>query len=301
MSMRIFLKNCFVKFMDHAALPLYGAYELKNRLLTDSKAAILVYHKISDLEDGIDAFWNVSPALFARHMAYLAENGFNVLSLDQLCDHIARQTTMPEKSVVLTFDDGYANVYRHAYPVLREYGFPATIFLTGRYTGRNRLYWWDRQLTAEKPDMFDEVRTLAWSEIEEMQSSGLIAFGSHSMSHDHIGKLSPRRMEYELGTSRAYLERKLKRRVRYFAYPGGIREYGDVSDETARVLARSGYELACTSETGRNGLRESRYALKRIGMGRNDNIQLFRAKLVGGYDWVGYAQRAFHRVFKSPW
>lgn len=301
MSARQLLKNAFIALMKHAALPLYGASQLKRRLWRDGKAAILVYHKISDLELGVDAFWNVPPSLFAQHMAYLAEKRFKVLSLEQLLAYIRLKRQLPENSVVLTFDDGYASVYRHAYPLLKRYGFPATVFLTGRYTGRNRLYWWDRQITTRRPDTLEEVRILSWDEIEEMQSSGLICFGSHSMSHNHLGQLSRRRVECELGTSRAYLERKLKKSVTFFAYPGGIRTYGDVSDETARVLAESGYELACTSETGRNGVGGNPYALKRIGMGRDDSLPLFRAKLAGGYDWVEWPQKAFHRMFKSPW
>jgi len=301
MHPRSFLKNSFTKLMNTSAAPLYRIFKIKRRFLPDARIPILTYHKITDIDFGVDAFWNVPPSLFARHMACLAAEGFKVLALHELYDCISMKAEIPRDSVVLTFDDGYANVFRYAYPVLKEYGFPATIFLTGDYSGGKNLYWWDREVAERRPDLYEDVRVLNWDEIKEMQSSKLITFGSHSMSHQHLGQLPRPRIEYELRQSRAYLEKRLNQPVRFFAYPGGIRAYGDISEETDLLLVESGYQLACTSETGRNSLRDNLYALKRIGMGRNDSPSLFRAKLIGGYDWVKWPQRAFHGMFKNPW
>lgn len=301
MSLRSFLKASFITLMQKSASPLYSIFKLKRRFLPDAKVAILTYHKITNIDFGVDAFWSVPPSLFARHMAHLAEEGFKVLALQELLDGISGTVEIPGNCVVLTFDDGYANIFRHAFPILKKYGFPAAVFLTGHYTGGENLYWWDREIVESRSELYEELRTLNWDEIEEMKSSGLITFGSHSMSHDHLARLSRQRIEYELRESREYLEKRLNQPVRFFAYPGGIRAYGDISDETDLLLIKTGYQLACTSETGRNGLQENRYALKRIGLGRNDSTPLFRAKLIGGYDWVKWPQRAFHRMFKNPW
>jgi len=151
----------------------------------------------------------------------------------------------------------------------------------------------------KRPDAGEEVRLLSWKEIEEMQSSGLISFGCHSMTHPHIAQLPRAEIEYELWQSKKLLENKLRKPVTFFAYPFGMKSYGDVNDQTASLLAEKGYTLACTSEIGRNRLNEDIYMLKRMGMGRDDSLNLFRAKLTGACDWVGAAQKTFQRVFKN--
>jgi hypothetical protein len=95
------------------------------------------------------------------------------------------------------------------------------------------------------------------------------------------------------------MEENLKQPVTFFAYPFGMKSYGDINDETAELLVEKGYALACTSEMGRNGPDENIYLLKRMGIGREDSLDLFRAKLAGACDWLGAAQKNFQRVFKN--
>jgi peptidoglycan/xylan/chitin deacetylase (PgdA/CDA1 family) len=299
MPVRHVLKTSFVTLLKALSCPLYGIFRLKYHLRPDDKIPILVYHKISDLTEGLDAFWNVPPSLFAHHMAYISGEGYSVLSLQEFYEYTRQGQEPAQRSVVVTFDDGYASVYKHAYPILKKYNFPATIFLTAGYTGNRHIYWWDQPLLKKRPEVREEVRLLSWEEIEEMQASGLVTFGSHSMSHPHLGELQKTIIEYELEQSKKVLENRLKQPVTFFAYPFGMKSYGDISDQTAELLAEKGYELACTSETGRNSLHENIYMLKRIGLGHDDSINLFRAKLTGAYDWVGLAQKTFQRTFKN--
>ena len=299
MVARRIAKSAFITTLKALSRPLYGFFRVKQFFWPDSKTTILVYHKISDLTEGLDAFWNVPPSLFARHMAYISQGGHTVLSLQAFYDHLRQRREPPPRTVVITFDDGYASVYRHGFPLLKRYGFPATIFLAAQYAGNGSHFWWDEPVASQHPDLGEDVRLLSWGEIEEMQASGLITFGSHSMTHPHLGQLPRTAIEFELEHSKKVLEENLKRPVTFFAYPFGMKSYGDINEETTELLVEKGYILACTSEMGRNGLDENIYLLKRMGIGREDSLDLFRAKLMGGCDWLGTAQKAFQRIFKN--
>ena len=301
MSVRSLSKNSFTLLLRLLSSPLYGTVKLKHRFFPDSKLPILVYHKITDLQEGIDAFWSVSGDLFAEHMAYLRRNNYTVLPLSSLIQHWLSGSRPPPKAVVITFDDGYASVHRSAFPILRRYRFPATVFLTAGHVENGQLYWWDEETVSRKPEAYDQVRLLTLSEIEELKSSGLIEFGSHSMTHPHLGCLGSHELEYELRESKKILEERLRMPITLFAYPGGSRVYNDFNDQTKRLLQQTGYQLACTSLMGRNERDRSLYLLKRIGMSREDVLPVFRAKLTGAMDWVGLAQSAFQLAFKNVW
>lgn len=294
--MRSQVKNAFLLTVQ-AGLPLLnGVFSLKRSLFGDDRVVIIMYHKISHLSEGLDAEWNVSPRLFEEHMEILA-NGFSVIALEDFYQCLVSQRQPPPRSVVITFDDGYASVFQHAFPVLRRYGFPATIFQSVQFTEEQRLFQWDEQTFGDRPELFEHLRGLSWEEIGLMCASGLITMGSHTMSHPHLGRLSPEEIRYEVGESKRLLEQHTGREVTFFAFPGGIKRYGDISDTAIDLLIESGYKLACTSAVGRNTIQENHYNIKRIGIGRRDTAPLFRAKLSGAYDWVRFAQGAFQRVF----
>jgi len=296
---RNFTKTAFLKLLPLLLRSTQRILQAKPGSNTDGRVPILVYHKITDLRLGLDAQWNVPPAMFAEHIAYLRSEKFNVLSLTDFYATLSRKRKLPPKPVVITFDDGYASMYRHAYPALKAFGFPATVFIAVDYVEKRSLFWWDRRVLERLPEAYESLRMLSWSEILEMQSSGIISFGSHTMTHPHLGRLPVEKIEYELATSKAVLERRLGRTIEFFAYPGGIRHYGDLSRETKKMLIHCGYRLACTSVFGRNGFGQNAYELKRIGIERTDSLPVFKAKISGGCDWLEAAQTAFQRVFNN--
>lgn len=295
--MRAQIKNAFLISVRAGAPLLNAGYALRRRLRPDHRVSIVMYHKISTLTRGLDAEWNVSPQQFREQMTMLAGEAFNVISMDQLADCLANGSPPPPNAVVITFDDGYANVYQHAFPILTQLGLPATIFQTVQFADEQRLFSWDEAEYGGQPELFDAVRPLSWDEIRAMRDSGLITMGSHTMTHPHLGRLSPDQIRFEVGESKRLLERHTGRTIRYFAFPGGIRRYGDISDTAVETLIDCGYTLACTSAIGRNAMSDDPFALKRTGIGRVDTLALFRAKLIGAYDWVNHAQGAFQRVF----
>ena len=295
--MRVQLKSAFLLSVRASAPLLNLVYALRRRLRPDHSVAIIMYHKISTLTQGLDAEWNVSPGQFRGQMEMLAGGAFNVISLGQFADCLASGRAPPRNSVVITFDDGYANIYQHAFPVLLELGLPATIFQTVQFAHEQRLFSWDEAEYGDQPELFDAVRPLSWDEIREMCQSRLISMGSHTMTHPHLGLLSPQEIRFEVGESKRLLEEQTGEPIRFFAFPGGIRRFGDISEMALETLVDCGYTLACTSAIGRSAIGDDPFALKRIGIGQIDTPALFRAKVIGAYDWVHHAQKAFQRIF----
>ncbi len=120
-------------------LDLYG---FVRRRLTGSQAVILLYHRVGPREDN----WSsvpVDPAAFERHLRYLAQN-FKVLPLREIAQSLIESQPLPEKTAAITFDDGYKDNYLHAYPLLKKYGLPATIYLTAGHIEKDELFWWDK-------------------------------------------------------------------------------------------------------------------------------------------------------------
>ncbi len=133
-----------IKGLAATSLDRFGVldcYGFLRRNLTKSQVAILMYHRVCPDRDS----WSlspISPREFQKQMEYLGRT-YELLSLDRLASFIHRGKTLPEKAVVITFDDGYKDNYLHAYPFLKKYHAPATIFLTTGHIGSDRLFWWD--------------------------------------------------------------------------------------------------------------------------------------------------------------
>jgi peptidoglycan/xylan/chitin deacetylase (PgdA/CDA1 family) len=113
--------------------------------LGNNKVMILAYHRVLDLSsdfeyDGSNV--SVSVDNFSKQMKFLFEN-YNVISLDQFVKNFHNDISLPKNSVIITFDDGYVDSYRNAYPILKKFNLPATIYLTANYIGSDKLFWWD--------------------------------------------------------------------------------------------------------------------------------------------------------------
>jgi len=121
---------------------LLDSYALLRRKLTKSQVAILMYHRVCPDRDGWSLNELLSPREFEKQIEYFCRN-YEPLPLDHLVSYICQEKTLPEKAVVITLDDGYKDNYLYAYPVLKKYRIPATIFLAAGYIGKDRLFWWD--------------------------------------------------------------------------------------------------------------------------------------------------------------
>ena len=187
------------------------------------------------------------PLVFRRGVERLRARGFRTVALDDVVDGLRRGGEVPRRAVVITFDDGYRSVYDEAFPVLREHGMTATIFLTVGPPGSTS----DRLPTLEGRPM------LAWSEIREMQRAGL-AVGAHTLTHPNLTRLSTARADTEMRTSKAIIEDRLGTAVTCFAYPSGR------FDARSHALARALFASACSDALGFVGPRSDPWALERI-------------------------------------
>ena len=176
---------------------------------------VLAYHKVSDQRPNIIA---VGTSLFRQQQEYLAAN-YRVISPDELADHLEFGTLLPDKAVLLTFDDGYTSVFRHAHPVLKEIGHRAIMFVPTDYIGGGILPH-DRVVAGE-----DAV--LSYEELASMRD--VFEMGSHGCSHRILTHLQPHEIECEIVESKLNLERRLGINVRAFAYPnGGFGDYNEL-------------------------------------------------------------------------
>lgn len=140
MCMLMDVKGLLAAASNHVCI--LDAYAFLRRKLIKSQIVILMYHRVSPIRD-IWSLKPLSPQSFERQIRYFYEN-YNILPLDELAMYIEKGKSLPEKTAVITFDDGYKDNYLYAYPILKKYHLPATIFLTTGSIGTGNLFWWDK-------------------------------------------------------------------------------------------------------------------------------------------------------------
>lgn len=226
--------------------------------MIDSRIPILTYHSI----DNSGSVISTSPAKFRRHMELLKEAGFRTVSLKEIINHIRNGKSFPGKSFAITFDDGFKNVYHEAFPVLKEYGFTATIFLVaGKCGGKNQ---WDNH-----SGNIPILDVLSWDEIVEMSDNG-IDFGAHTMSHPELSVLSIEQAAKEIVDSKSIIQEHLKRAVLFFTYPYGLQTEG------VKGIVKKEFAGACLDKMGYTTLKSDTYSLHRIEMYYFSRNNLFR-------------------------
>jgi peptidoglycan/xylan/chitin deacetylase (PgdA/CDA1 family) len=190
---------------------------------------ILMYHRIDRQTSRLSALTRtltVTPAAFAAQMDWLVRHGFHAVREQQLFAALFKGARLPSKPVLLTFDDGYRDVYTYALPVLARLHLPATAYvITSRISGPDPSF-------------------LTWGELRSAQRQGL-EIGSHTVTHRPLPALSPTVVVRELVASRRTLERHLGHSVQWFAYP-----YGSFSAASAAAVRSAGYVLAVTTQGG---------------------------------------------------
>ncbi len=204
---------------------------------------ILMYHYVSTPPDPSDTLrrdLSVTPEQFASHLAYLTENGYETISLYDLALALQTDVPLPEKPIILTFDDGYADHYTNAYPLLREYGCTGTFFVVTSY------------LDAELPEY------VSWDQITEMYAGGM-SIEPHSYNH---ADLRDRDIDYviwqTLGPKEA-IEARTGETVRFFCYPSG-----KYDDTVIDVLKSEHFWGALTTEQGAEHASDDIFRLQRI-------------------------------------
>ncbi len=231
-------------------------------------AAILMYHHIGDPPPGVK-LWAlyVSRLNFAFQMWYLKKAGYNVISLEALGAMAAEGRPIPPYSVALTFDDGFRDFYTCAYPVLKKYGFPATVFCVTGQCGR-KGDWEGIELTGTSDIMSEnELRLLA--------SDSNIVIAPHTADHKKLSALKREDAEIEIESSINFAKKIRGREVDIFAFP-----YRDFNAETLEILKKNNIRCAVTTvnriyDAKKDGLLE----MPRIIVRRNNHPPGFMYKL----------------------
>jgi len=220
---------------------------------------ILMYHRIDD--GAAISKISVSRESFKRQMSFLKRHNYNIVSLEELSDLI-KNARIPYKTIAITFDDGYENNYTDAYPVLKEMGVPATIFISPGLIGRDGY--------------------LGWDEVIEMSESSVISIGSHAMSHAYLPDLSAQDLDVEIFDSKRAIEGRIGKEVNLFSYPmGGFNDY--VRDK----VIEAGYRIAAATNPGRDYPAHDLFAMKRLRISRtSDNLFVFWIETSGFYTWI---------------
>jgi peptidoglycan/xylan/chitin deacetylase (PgdA/CDA1 family) len=232
---------------------------------------VLMYHKIGDPPPGsrLGKLW-VSTARFRRQMAYLKAHGYQPLTFGDIAAFQDRGEPVPPSGVVITFDDGYKNNHENAYPVLREFGFRAVIYLVVEAIGRDN-FWHD-------PATEIRIPMLTWKEVQEMQAGGM-EFDSHTLRHPRLSRLDNAKAREEIQKSREVLTERLGRAPVSFAYP-----YGDGADEARlhALVREAGYRWAVSVHQGKADLASQPYGLRRIFVRGDDWTWDFHLNMTRG-------------------
>ncbi len=215
-------------------------------------AVVLIYHRF-----GEDAWptTNVPLDAFRRQLDHLAKDGYQVVPLAVIAESVAAGRTLPAKTVAITIDDGYRSTYTEAWPLLRRYGFPFTVFLYVEAVERRYRNF------------------LTWEQIREMAAAG-VDFQDHSYSHPRFGSRPAgaddaayrRWIRDDLFRSRAILQERLGKPVRYLALP-----YGEYNRIVLDTVAELGYEAVFSQDPG-------------AVSGASDRLRLPREPILGT-DW----------------
>ena len=192
----------------------------------DTKIPILLYHNfvtvVPETEPDNYNYIN-TPKSFEENIKVIIENGYTPISLKELYDSNSGKINLPEKPILITFDDGYYSNYEYIYPILKKYKVEASIFIVTNNIGKE----------------IDNIKYLSWDNCLEMQNSGLVEIYSHSTRHIFYDKVPVREIRDDVLESYRIIEENLgKKDLKIFAYP-----YGAYTNETVRALKNNGIDM----------------------------------------------------------
>jgi biofilm PGA synthesis lipoprotein PgaB len=238
---------------------------------------ILSYHEIAEKSETLDATYTVTPKHFDEQIKWLLDNGYHFINVDDVIKYRKHKTPLPDKAVLLTFDDGYQSVYANAYPVIKKYKIPTVIALVGSWL-----------ISKEKVDFSGQIinrnKFLSQAEIKEMVASGLVEIGSHSYGLHHgiqgnpQGNMQPavttrqyindhyedeksykKRIKDDLAENSSFLKKYTGQKPRVMVWP-----YGHYNKEVREIAESLGMPVGLTLDDGSNTRLTPLWGLHRI-------------------------------------
>lgn len=220
--------------------------------LVEVDCPILLYHHVTKINQ--DDRYSVSKAEFKKQMQALKDAEYQAIPMSSFVSALLNNVALPEKSIVITFDDGYADVYENAFPVLKEIGWPATVYLI--------------------VDMMDEPNQISYDQAKDLINSGW-EIGSHTMSHANLTK-ADELLLYEVENSKFILENRLGVQVDTIAYP-----YGEQNESIDQTVEDAGYFAGMGIGLPTHHKKTSRFFLSRLEVTHEMTIE----KLLGMLTW----------------
>jgi poly-beta-1,6-N-acetyl-D-glucosamine N-deacetylase len=238
-----FLSSLGLQVLMSTQLSSFPALNERARL---TKVPVIMYHDVLTEQQ---VFFDITPENLRRDFELIRENNLTPITLDQLVVHLRTGLPLPEKPILLTFDDGYVGHYQSVYPLLKEYGYPAVFSL---FTGKL-----DGSIVGRS--------TVTWEQVREMAANPLVTIAAHSLTHpSDLTKVPDDQIRREVTESKRILEERLGMPIRYFTYPEG-----HYDARVAELVEAAGYQAALTMDTDQAGRfageSESMLAIARFG------------------------------------
>lgn len=221
------------------------------------KVPVLMYHYVRrgiNPKDKEAYFLSVTPENLDSQFAFLTQNNFQTISLNDLYDSLTNRVPLPPKSVVITFDDGYRDFYTDAFPIIKKYNLRVVSFYVADYVTYPGYMNWDM--------------------LREINNSGLVDIESHTLHHPNLTKISLVDARREIFDSKKVLEQGLGKKVNYFNYP-----YGAFNPLIVNLVQQAGYKMAFSTLVGNKMNSSEMFFLRRISVTGSDTIQTFSNKL----------------------
>lgn len=209
------------------------------------KLPIIMYHYVEHVQDQNDLVkkrLNINPNVFEAEVQELVNDGYTFYFVKDIPSILKGETTISDKSVVLTFDDGYEDFYSVVFPILKKYNVKGTVFVINHFLNRHGF--------------------LSTEELYELSHSDLVEIGAHTLDHAYLKQASPEYQIRQITESKAQLEEIIGKPVETFAYP-----YGDFSANTLDFVKEASYSAAVSVISGRTQSLQNMYYLYRIRAG----------------------------------
>jgi peptidoglycan/xylan/chitin deacetylase (PgdA/CDA1 family) len=234
--------------------------------LEKKKIPILMYHSISEHATPKYRPFVVSPKLFADHMTYMRHHGYTTITVTQFVYIVTQgEAALPERPVVITFDDGFADFFTEALPILQQYNFTATLYIATGFIGSTSL-WMRREGEATRS-------MLTWDQVNEISARG-IECGGHSHWHRQLDTLPLTEARNEIVRCKGLLEDHLGQEVSTFAYPHSYH-----SAAIKRLVREARYTSACAVGYAMSSVTTDPFALARLRMGADTSVDVLAALL----------------------
>lgn len=222
-----------------------------HKLVNDNRGVpVLYYHSV---KESADNEVTISPEMLKMQLKYIKDQGYITLTISELKNYILSNSPIPEKSIVITFDDGYMDNYTKAFPILKDFDMVATIFCIA--------------------SNLDGSYYLSENAIKEMSNYG-IDIQSHTVTHPQLNKLTYNQQLTELEESKKALEYITGKKIDSIAYP-----FGDFNEETIRAAKNAGYTLGFTTNRGLSNRSDNPLKLDRIYISSKYKMDTFKEVL----------------------